>query len=332
MDHARPRAREPSDQAPEEAPREQNFAEALNQGAITSSVFKNCLGHPATTYPLAGAAVCGFAMTLLGGAAALFPLAIFGAVIGTGSFIVNFFFRYERYSEQYVADIMAKRETAREAELETLRENCDQLEFHEGRKELDELIAAYQKFKDFLVKQIQAGKGTQPGQFVILAEDAFKKGLGFIKAAIQVKQALLAVNVEELGDELDAWRSQKKRLESQVKQGSQVAKTELSLLERKMEINERRIAAHGERTKLIDTLLAKSNDQEGALELAYLELVELLEGDVTSPISEGEREQSPLERRVAAARRVEEKLRAVGSTSDEDEMYLKAAHERQNGN
>ena len=121
-------------------------------------------------------------------------------------------------------------------------------------------------------------------------------------------QALQGVDVDTLEQEHQAWLRQRE-------QGSSES------LERNIEACTKRLDRYRQRTEELQALIAQLNELETALETTYLEVVDLVGQEVSAGLFESGAAAHLAS--VAAARRVEQRLRGFGSEDPRaDEEYL----------
>lgn len=296
--------------------------EDFKRGAILRAVFWKTLFHPATVYPAAVFALALMWSGLNGLSSGSVGVMLASIFAGGAAWIVNFVGRGGTFYARRVQELLAQRHQFEAHQVEALGDQCREAGFHDGAKEAGELLAAYRKLRDFLVEREDGGKNQSVQRYRILAEDTFRQGVSVLTQALSVFQVLREVNVEALEAERDEWESQLRR---RTRGPSQDDRTRLT---QQVESHNARIERYHEREELIKQLIVQADALEAALENAHLELVELVGRDpsVTLTIGTSNGAATQLEKAVAAARRVEEKLRGVGSeaSSEADEQYRRA--------
>lgn len=293
-------------------------ADDFSAAAVQRWVLMETVQHPATILPAAGAVVAGvwngaFGVTAGGLAATLGLVFISGA-----SWIYNFFIRGEALAESRVQALLRDSEVGEEQELEELIQSCQRVKFAESAKEAEEILAAYRRLRSFLDLNSAKEDSISAERLRSLARDTFREGVSLVKQALAMWNALSAVDVPLLERELAKWekaQSQEKRQEA----------AQRSTREQQIESYKKRLSSVAERKRELTEILAQLNELEGALERAYLESVNVIEEDSTSLHKMGSAA-TQLERAVAAAKRVEDRLRDIGANDDgADDVYLDAS-------
>ena len=291
--------------------------EDFTQKAIYRAVLKDTLQHPTTLFPAVASALGTLYMGLFGLDPKSFAIAFGGALASAGAWVFNYFIRGEALAEERVAKLRARREQHRHAQVATLEAEWRAAGLPEGEQQARELREAYQKFEAMLEGRAAAGgTGLNAQRLRVLAEDTYREGVVILRMALDTWQALSQVDHDKLQAELEAWQEELRTVQLA---GAEPAR--VKSLETRIESHQRRLQLYRERVESIDRLFAESEALESALESTYLEAVDLQgAGDL---IGQGQ-SASALERAVAAARRVEDRLRAREKPTHDDEAYLTA--------
>lgn len=290
-------------------------AQDFGPEAVNRAVRKEALQHPLTLLPAAGAGVgilsiLAFGVTPVG---ALVTLAL-GFVAAT-SWGFHYILTGEQRAAKYVARLREKRMQLQRHEVERIEEDCDGAGFALGAKEARELTEAYAKLVAFLERGLEENGGYERTQFRVLAEDAYREGVGILRQALSIFAALRGIDVEKLERELAAWQLQSSRTNAGDKQA----------LASQMSTHQKRIEAYRQREERLSQLIAESNRLEGALETTYLQAAELAGREGSRSLVTGGAA-AELERAVGAARKTEERLRELeGGSTGADQTYLDAA-------
>jgi uncharacterized phage infection (PIP) family protein YhgE len=279
---------------------------------VQRAVLQDTLQHPATIVPAALAVVA----ALWSVAIDLSPASLL-AILGCGfvsaaAWVINYVGRGETLAEQYVQKLRAQRAAYERREAAAVAQACRQASFVEGAKAAEDLTAAYHKLHHFLTTQQASQDSTSRERFRILAEETYRHGMALLQQALHLFQALQGVAVDTLQQERQTW----------IAQQEQTGPSES--LARNIATHTKRLAQYQRRQDELQALLAQLNELETALETAYLEVVDLLGQDAGSRLFESDAAQH-LEIAVAAARRVEQRLRGVGTGHDDaqsDQEYL----------
>ena len=298
--------------------------EDFTKKAIYRAVLKDTLQHPLTLMPAVASALGGLYMGLFGLDPTSLAVAFGGALVGAGAWVFNYFVRGEALAEKRVARLRERRERHHHREVASLEAEWSQAGLAEGVQQARELREAYQKLDAFLKQRLAerpADRGLGVQRLMVLADDTYREGAAILRSALQTFQALKQVDHEKLRQELAAWQEELRTVRLA---GTEAARVES--LETRIASHQRRLELFRQRVESIDRLFAESEALESALESTYLEAVDL-EGP-EALLGHGNAA-SALERAVSAARRVEDRLRAMeGPKKEEDEIYLSAG-ERQ---
>ncbi len=302
--------------------------EDFTRKAIYRAVLKDTLQHPLTLFPAVASALGGLYMGLFGLDPTSLAVALGGALAGAGAWVVNYFIRGEALAEKRVAKLRAQREQHRHAEVATLEAEWQTVGWPEGAQQARELREAHQKLEDFLKGRLAAegsgartaDRGLSVQRLMVLADDTYREGAAILRSALETYTALSQVDYGKLQAELEAWQEELKTVSLVGTEGAGVG-TRIESLETRIASHQRRMQLYRERVESIDRMFAESEALESALESTYLEAVDLKGPDAL--LGHGQAA-SALERAVSAARRVEDRLRAIGEPSKEDEVYLAA--------
>lgn len=295
-------------------------SEDFTPRAVERAVLADTLQHPLTILPAAVSAVGGLYMALIGLGPGSFAVTAGGALLAAGAWIWNYFFRGEKLAEQHVARLRERRERLRREELLSLESEWAAAGSEEGAQQARELREAYGKLEDLLASRWAETRGLNVERLQLLAEDTYREGAAILRQALEAHRALFQIDRKKLERELFEWRADLGRLRSR-----QAGEVSAEALETRIAAHERRLKLCVEQAQTVERLLAESEVLESALETTYLEAVELQSPEVFFSRGQAAVE---LERAVAAARRVEDRLRQMGRPPAEDDVYL-AAGERQ---
>ena len=278
----------------------------LSSGAIEKHILNETLQNPLTTFSAAVAVLAGLYMLAFGFNQASLLLAAGAGFLSLGTFIFNYFIRGEKLAQEYVRAQLAKQRAARENEIVGIYNEFKNLGAIEGEQAATELSQAYQKVKNFLQTHTAKGASMQTMRLQILAEETYFKGVDVLQNALAVTKALRGIDVKKLEREVQDW---KKR---------QVENRESNALERRIELNENRITSYRQRESALPELFAECEACEAALEEAYMQFAGA-EAAPVLPKPNVDDAITRLETAVAAARRVEARLRNIDNG---DQIYL----------
>lgn len=281
--------------------------------AVRRSVLAETSQHPLTVLPAAVAAVSALYMGLMGLDPVAFSVALGSTLVAAGAFVVNYFFRGERFARRHVKRLRRQRREASLEPVQRLEEDSRSAGFARGAEQARELSQAYCTLIDLLKRTGGREESLNDQRLAVLTEDTYREGVRILARALELHRALGAVDPDKLRRELGAWTEASARREA--------PDAVLEGLQSKIEGHRRRLALVDERRVQLERLLTESELLEAALERTHLELVDLKSAE---PLFSRGHAASELERAVTAARRVEEKLRAsTGGPRDEDDIYLR---------
>jgi hypothetical protein len=293
-------------------------ADDFSAGAVQRAVLKETLQHPLTVLPAAAALVSVMYMGLISFDPTSFGVAFGTALFGAAAWVVNYFFRGERFAAERVRRLRAQREAHKEMAVAALRAECEAAEFAHGVSAAGELCEAYEKLRQLLASRAESGQ-LNAVRFGVLAEDTYQEGIELLRAALDTHRALQGIDAEKLRQELNDWQAELRSLERRARGDSTTGAAAREALETQIAAHRRRLAVYEERLGAQQRLLAQCEALESAIETAYLEVLEL-GNDKGQPFhSEAA---SRLERAVSAARVVEERLRGAHDQSEADALYL----------
>jgi hypothetical protein len=279
---------------------------------VQREVLLSTLQHPASVYPVAGSLVAVLWSVMIAASPASLTAAALLGFVGASAWVVNYFMRGETLAAKYVGELRSRLSQTRSQEVDDLAGQCDAAGFAEGAKEARELGEVYRQFTRFLDEREQEGGGSRAERYRFLAEDTFTQGGGTLRKALRLHQELACVDLSALERDLARWRKEKAARDEDAD----------AALDAKINAHQKRINRCAESKELIDQLIAQSNFLETALETARLELADL--ADSAAFVMDGDAA-SRLEQAVAAARRVEERIRNPdGIDPSERDEYLEA--------
>ena len=303
--------------------------EDFTRKAVYRAVLKDTLQHPLTLFPAVASALSGLYIGLFGLDPNSLAVALGGALVGAGAWVVNYFIRGEKLAEKRVAKLRAQREAQRYAEVASIESEWQQVGWPEGAQQARELREAHQKLDDYLKRRLDADgigartadRGLSVQRLMVLADDTYREGAVILRAALDTYRALSQVDFAKLQAELSTWQEELDTLRL-----ANAEATRIESLETRIAGHQRRIQLFRDRVESVDRMLAESEALEAALESTYLEAVDLKGPDAL--LGHGHAA-SALERAVSAARRVEERLRAMEGAPKEDDVYLTAGQRKE---
>lgn len=282
----------------------------LSSGAIEKHILNETIQNPLTTFSAAAAVLAGLYMLAFGVNQPSLLLTAMAGFLSIGTFIFNYFIRGEKLAQEYVRAQLAKQRAARENEIVGIYNEFKKLGAVEGEQAATELGQAYQKFKNFLQAHAATSASMQTMRLHILAEETYFKGVDVLQNALAISHALREIEVKKLEREVQDWQKQRGQLQAENR--------ELNALERRIELNQGRIVSYRQRESALAELFAECEACEAALEEAYMQFAGA-EAAKVLPKPNVDDAITRLETAVAAARRVETRLRNIDNG---DQVYL----------
>lgn len=279
-------------------------------------VFKEAFLHPTTTFPAASLLISGLYLGVVDFNKTAFIMMLASGVLASLSFVWHYFFRFEKIVEKLFKEKKLERFQGLEERQKDLYRACTKAGFSEGAREVRQLTDAFEKLRDYLVKQSQ--NRPQAERFLVIASEAYKEGLGCLQNALHAHELKQNTPPHSLQTEMVAWAAERKRLMRDPERN----KVKIQALTTRIESHRNRLDRLQQQSDSVAAFLAQSEVIEGALENTFYEISQLL---AQSTPSLGFDSVTELEKAVAAAQRVEERLRAMEQPGQEDEaMYLDA--------
>jgi hypothetical protein len=291
-------------------------AEDFSQGAVTRAVLSEALQHPTTLYPAAFSLVSVAYMALVNLSPTSLTVALVSGLLSFASGIFHYFVRGEVIAANYIKELKERRNLYKEQEAGDIEAECKAAGFPEGEKEAKELKQAYNQLYVFLKEKLEQRKVMTAGRFLIMAEETYLQGLQLLKKALVVFNVLKQIDREKLAGESKEFA---KELKAEEARGDGARQPILEAYQTRIRSHEKRLKLYEERLESLEQLMAQCEVLEAALDTTYLEVVDLIDEETFMARSSVA---NNLERAVAAARKVEERLRQRESqSSSDDEIY-----------
>lgn len=290
-------------------------------GQMSRFVFKEALQHPTTIFPAAATLVSALYLYLINFNRQGFAFLLGAGVLTSLSFVWHYFFRFEKIvGKLFRAKKVARFDNLADKEKDLYR-RCTKSGFHEGASELRQLAAAFEKLRDYLLDDHGTHNRPQAERFLVIASEAFKEGMSCLEAALAAHVTMKRVNLHTLRTEMVAWTAERHRLSRQGEKN----KVKMQALTTKIDSHRQRISLYQQQSDQLAEYMAQAEVIEAALETTYFEVSQLM--NRKSPVI-GTDSVSQLEKAVAAAQRVEAKLRAMEQPdTDADAVYLEAGRQ-----
>jgi len=286
-------------------------AKDFHPEAVQKAVLRQTIQHPMTVYPGASSLVGLAYFALISANPIALGIFLGGGAIGAGAWVVNFFMRGRKLSKEHIDKLKEAQEHYRRKIAEDLEQECRREYFYDGAEGVLKIKRAFEKLKKFLEERAYEKDEASAIMYVILAEDSYNKGVELVKGALDIHKVLKTLDMSSLERE-------KRDIEGKIARlregGSQSRfETDFKILETKLASVNKRMTISAERRSLLKELLAQAERQEGALEIAHLELVDLMRAEEASlpHMTSSGNVRSELEHAIDEARQVEEKLRSL---------------------
>jgi hypothetical protein len=283
------------------APKAEDFAGS----AVTKAVLKESLQHPATIFPLAASALALSWTVIVAPSPASLALMLGLAFTSASSFVYNYVIKGPEKAQNYISRLRELRRKSEVQSLDQLAVTFRRSGFVEAAKEAQELKAAYQQLANFLTQNSQL---SSVDRFNVLAEETLRQGVSVLQQALMIFTAMESVDVDHLEADLSRWQMRLSHLDEN--------STEYRALKQQIDSHTKRIDLYKQSYDKLTQLVAESNEIETALQTTYLELVDSGNQNLDDFLREDGSAVNRLNQAVAAAKRVEQKLRG----DDEEEQ------------
>jgi len=215
---------------------ELNDAKLLSSRSVEWEVLKETLQKPLTVFPMSFGILGALAMATID--PIFFLLLLGGLGLGTGTFVINYFFRSDVFAQKYLSRVYAeldiRRQRAREG-LERDLAECAKFGGELGRRGQDQLPELTEKFKNFryiLSQKLNEGELTF-ARFLGAGEQVYLGTIDNLRDVINILKSIKAIGTE--------YQEQLARLEK-VKRPSDVEQRELTALRERKELGDRQAA------------------------------------------------------------------------------------------
>lgn len=285
----------------------------FNEIAVRRALIAAMVQHPGVVFPIVLGIASG-AYALLFGSIIGLILAIGFTCIGIGSWAYRFIIKWDKLEAKYIQTLRERYELKRMSHASDIAAECESSGFEEGAKEAHELLDAYEKLKRFLESKQSSSPNLAIQRYLILGGEAYERGVAAIRQAHDISKALEEIDVQKLNREKARWEKDLALLQTEPEKNA----SGIASLAVKIESNKKRIILYENRSNDLQEHMARCEQEESALEVAYLELVELLQESTATTT----KSKSELESVVQAAKRVEERLRGADTMQESDKQYL----------
>ncbi len=286
---------------------------------IKKKVLSDAIQHPATLFSAAAALLSGIYMGLVSFDETSFALALGSGLFSLASFIYHYFIRGEKAAEEHVKELLERRRSFKEQQGEDIEKRCRQANFREGEKAAKELKEAYTRLETYLKENLEKRQSLTAQRFLLLAEESYYQGIHFLNKALSLFKAIGYMNERKMRKEKREWEQELEQAKQDTHKGKEYKELLIKTLTKKIRSHRKRLKLYGERGETVQQVLAQCEILEATLDSTYLEVVDLVADE--SYLERKDVAQN-LERAVAAARKVEDRLRGMNRETDDDDQYL----------
>lgn len=293
--------------------------------AVNRAVLSEAVQHPTTLFSAAAAILSGLYMGLVNFSEAAFAVTVGSALFSIASWVYHYFVRGEKLAKRHVQKLKKKRKDYQVRKVQDIEQECRRARFPEGAAAARELEKAYLRLVDFL-KEKAGNKAVTAHRFMVLAEECYDRGTMFLDNALSLYRALSQIDERKLKSELRTWERDLKELDDNGNEGDEHKRLMVQALREKIRSNRKRLELFEKRSKTVKQMMAQCEILEATLDSAYLEVVDIME---TGAYVNQDNVAGNLERAVAAARKVEDRLRGLGrEDAYDDSIYINAAKDK----
>ena len=221
---------------PRASPKAIDFSETT----VGAEVLKKTVTHPATVYPLALGALGVLGCALFGPVGLPLAVAIGGFAVGSGSWVVNFFFRGDQLTDELIADMRKAMAEANEQKRLNLRDDLETCRDIAGADEIveqairqfDTVGAAFDGLLNVLSMKLNEGELTF-GRFLGSANSVDHSVLDNLQNIIIYLNGIRSIDVSYIESRLRSLQKMKARSETE--------EVEMKALQERMKIRDDQI-------------------------------------------------------------------------------------------
>lgn len=301
----------------------------LSEEALHKKMKSEALQHPTTLLPAAASILSVLYMGLINFNETAFAVALGGGLVSLASYIFHYLIRGDKLKDQYLKRLGEKRRVIKEKKVINIEVDCRRARFDEGRIAAKELKEAYSRFKAFLNEKSHTTRHRSAQRFMNLADENYDQGVSFLQKALSIHKVVDEMDERKLRKELKSWEDEVKLREQEIRQEGDRSHLVVKALNERIKSHKRRLKLFAERYESIKHLLAQVEVLEATLDSAYLELIDVFEGD---HLVKQENVAANLERAFTSARIVEDRMRIKENPdSFDDSIYAQAAKAEKKG-
>jgi len=214
---------------------------------------------------------------------------------------------------------LERRKRFKEQQGEDIAKRCRQANFREGEKAAKELKEAYTRLETYLKEKLEKKQSLTAQRFLLLAEESYYQGIHFLNKALSLFKVIGYMDERKMRKEKREWEQELEQAKQDTHKGKEYRELLIKTLTEKIRSHRKRLKLYAERGETVQQVLAQCEILEATLDSTYLEVVDLVADE---SYLERKNVAQNLERAVAAARKVEDRLRGMGRETDDDDQYL----------
>lgn len=294
-------------------------ADDFSAKQIKKKILSDAIQHPATLFSAAAALLSGLYMGLVSFDETSFAVALGSGLLSLASFIYHYFIRGEKAAEEHVKDLLERRRSFKEQQGEDIEKRCRQANFREGEKAAKELKEAYTRLETYLKEKLEKKQTLTAQRFLLLAEESYYQGIHFLNKALSLFQAIGYMDERKMRNEMHEWEQELEQVKQDTQKGKEYRDLLSKALTEKIRSHRKRLKLYADRGETVQQVLAQCEILEATLDSTYLEVVDLVADE---SYLERKNVAENLEKAVAAARKVEDRLRGMNREGDDDDQYI----------
>lgn len=238
--------------------------------AVARAVLKDTVTKPYVLYPAAVGILGGMAALLLSPAAVFVIPAAIGGTIGAGAWAVNYLFRRDKMSRDYLERLHHKLASRAKETAAQLRQELGELGHQAGQEQLQRFASKFAACEDLLRRKLNPNEMTF-GRYLGMNEQVFLAGLDNLR---EISEALRSVST------IDEGRARKRLLELKAQGAGRPAQQQealalqgrIALLDKQRNKIENWLAENELAMTQMDQAMAAIADMDTALDQAQLDM------------------------------------------------------------
>lgn len=241
----------------------------FSQPAIKKAVLRHSVEHPSVVYPAVLGVLGGVGMMILGAGPALVGLFATGGVVAGVSWVVQYGFRQDILSGEYVKKLLADIEQERVHKIEQLGKDLKAVGSDEAKNQFKRLQEKYQAFHALLDQKLNPGEMAHT-RFLGATEQVFLGVIDNLQSVLHTMKSSHAIDATYIRNRIEQLEAN--GIEEQEKRELQTLQPRLALYEKQMDrINDLLVRNEEAMTQMDVTLNAiteiNGNNQQASLDL-----------------------------------------------------------------